>query len=323
MASEKTYIGRFAPSPTGPLHLGSLVAAVGSYLDARAQGGRWYVRMEDVDTRRALPGMADHILRTLESFGFAWDGPAWVQSQRTEVYRDALENLHRQGLIYPCYCSRKEVADRGALPAIDGSTIYPGTCRQDGALRPRGRTPAWRLRVTDEALVFTDRCCGEQAQILSRVVGDFVLQRADSLFAYQLAVVVDDAAQGITDVVRGADLLSSTPRQIWLQRCLGLPSVRYAHLPLVRTHTGEKLSKQTQAPPLNPAKQGEELVAALAFLGQDIPKGLSNSSLEVIWDWALAHWEITRVTQPETSPAECPINPAKVPTEPPGHPHQT
>jgi glutamyl-Q tRNA(Asp) synthetase len=232
------YIGRFAPSPTGPLHFGSLVTAVASYLDARAHRGRWLVRMEDVDQPRCMPGADAAILRTLGAFGFQWDGPVLYQSTRTGAYREALEHLRRKGAAYPCSCSRKEVGD---LP-------YPGTCR--AGVQDPARPPAWRVRFDSPE-------------------GDFVIRRADGVFAYQLAVVVDDAAQGVTDVVRGADLLDSTPRQIRLQQLLGYSTPRYVHVPLATNADGEKLSKQTLAPPLNSAQPEKELRAAMRFLGLD------------------------------------------------------
>ncbi len=285
------YRGRFAPSPTGSLHFGSLVAAVGSYLDARCQGGEWLLRMEDVDTPRNVPGAAEDILRTLEAFGFEWDGPVLWQSRRGEAYAAALERLRRAGLAYPCACSRKEIADSATRPAIDGGLAYPGTCR--GGLPP-GRSPrAWRLRVEAGETAFVDRLQGRQAQHLERDVGDFVLRRADGLFAYQLAVVVDDAWQGITDIVRGADLLASTPRQIWLQRCLDYPQPRYAHLPVAANAAGEKLSKQTRAPALDSGRAAAELVRALHFLGQEVPAGLASARPAEIWGWARQHWDFT------------------------------
>lgn len=211
------YVGRFAPSPTGPLHFGSLVAAAASYLDARAQGGTWQVRIEDVDTTRCNPQFAHEILATLSAFGFVWDGEVLVQSQRSLRYQAALNQLAARNLTYACACSRKEIAD-SALSGIDGP-VYPGTCR-DKSL-PRGRH-AVRVRTTQAEIRFADRVQGECCQVLERDIGDFVLMRRDGLFAYQLAVVIDDADQGVTHVVRGADLLDSTARQIYLQRLLGL-----------------------------------------------------------------------------------------------------
>ena len=289
------YRGRFAPSPTGPLHFGSLVAAVGSFLDARSQGGEWLVRMEDVDTPRNVPGAAEDILKTLEAFGFEWDGPVLWQSRRAEAYAAALETLKGAGLAYGCACSRREIADSALRPAVDGGLAYPGTCRAGLA---HGRVVrAWRLRVPDEEIAFGDRLQGRQVQNLERDVGDFVLLRADGLYAYQLAVAVDDEFQGISDIVRGADLIASTPRQIWLQRCLGYTTPRYAHLPVATNAAGEKLSKQTRAPALRPDQAGPGLAAALGFLGQAVPAGLSAAGVREIWRWAIAHWMFAQVPQ--------------------------
>ena len=289
------YRGRFAPSPTGPLHFGSLVAAVGSFLDARSQGGEWLVRMEDVDTPRNVPGAPDDILKTLEAFGFEWDGPVLWQSRRAEAYAAALDTLKAAGLAYGCACSRREIADSALRPAVDGGLAYPGTCRA-GLVHGRA-VRAWRLWVPDEEIAFGDRLQGRQMQNLERDVGDFVLLRADGLYAYQLAVVVDDEFQGISDVVRGADLIASTPRQIWLQRCLGYATPRYAHLPVVTNAAGEKLSKQTRAPALRPDQPGPALAAALGFLGQAVPAGLSAAGVREIWRWAIAHWVFAQVPQ--------------------------
>jgi glutamyl-Q tRNA(Asp) synthetase len=254
------YAGRFAPSPSGPLHFGSLVAALASWLDARAARGRWLLRIEDLDTPRTQPGAADDILRTLERLGLHWDGEVVYQSRRTGLYRDALERLRDQ--TYWCGCSRREIADSSLGLAADGAQIYPGTCRAGAA---PGKTPrALRLKVAG-AVEFLDRVQGRQAQLLERDVGDFVLERADGQFAYQLAVVVDDAAQGITDVVRGADLLDSTPRQVYLQQLLGYPTPRYLHVPAAVNAAGEKLSKQTGACAVGGR---QDLRRALAFLDQ-------------------------------------------------------
>ncbi|MEO5926990.1 MAG: glutamyl-Q tRNA(Asp) synthetase [Bryobacteraceae bacterium] len=243
------YRGRFAPSPTGPLHFGSLVAATASYLDARRHDGEWLVRMEDVDKPREMAGAADSILADLEYFGFHWDGPVMFQSQRTEAYREALERLKGMDAVYPCGCSRKE---------IDGER-YPGTCAN--GLPPGKVARAWRVR-------------GE---------GDFVVLRADGFFAYQLAVVVDDAAQGITDVVRGADLLDSTPRQVNLQRLLGYATPNYRHVPVVLAADGQKLSKQTGANALERSRAGELLWDALAFLGHNPLPELRTASVAELW----------------------------------------
>jgi len=264
------YAGRFAPSPTGPLHFGSLVAALASWLDARAAGGRWQVRIEDLDPPREQPGaagqilraLAGQILRALESLGLEWDGPVAYQSRRRMLYRDALERL--AGKTYACGCSRKEVAD-SAL-ATNSAGVYPGTCRNG---LPAGKTPrALRMRTTSEPICFVDRVQGKIEQSVERDVGDFIVCRADGQFAYQLAVVVDDAEQGITDVVRGADLLDSTARQIYLQRLLGYPTPRYLHVPVAVNAVGEKLSKQTGAPAIGLTSARDQLRRALAFLGQ-------------------------------------------------------
>ncbi len=287
--SAVEYRGRFAPSPTGPLHFGSLVAAIGSYLEAKTHQGLWLLRMEDLDPPRTMPGAADSILRTLEAYGFEWDGPVLYQSRRSGVYEATLASLRESGHLYPCACSRKEIAD-SAMQGLEGP-VYPGTCRNG----LHGRCArAWRLRTTMEAITFTDAVQGRQSQILERDLGDFILKRADGLYAYQLAVVVDDAAQGITHVVRGADLLDSTPRQIWLQRLLGLPMPHYAHLPVVVNADGEKLSKQTLAQPLDTTQPVLTLWKALDFLGQQPPTELRND-LAPIWRWAKAHWQLDTV----------------------------
>jgi glutamyl-Q tRNA(Asp) synthetase len=273
------------------LHFGSLVAALGSYLDARARGGLWRVRIEDVDRPRTLAGAADDILRTLEAFGFEWDGAVWWQSQREDAYAAALEALRRAGAAYPCACTRREIAD-SSLAGVEGP-VYPGTCR--GGL-PAGRgARAFRVRVeADSVIAFEDRAQGWQSQDVARVVGDFVVRRADGLFAYQLAVVVDDAAQGVSDVVRGADLLASTPRQIHLQRLLGLPQPRYLHLPVALDAAGNKLGKQTRAPALEKRAAAPTLCRALGFLGQEVPPEVERGAPGEILAWAAAHWEPRR-----------------------------
>ncbi|QNM94976.1 tRNA glutamyl-Q(34) synthetase GluQRS [Chitinimonas koreensis] len=282
------YVGRFAPSPTGPLHHGSLLAAVGSYLEARAAGGRWLLRIEDLDPPREMPGAACGILRTLEAYGFEWDGEVVYQSRRLDHYRAALDRLVAAGLAYPCACTRREIAD-SSLRGIDGP-VYPGTCRAGLAA---GRAPrAWRLRVGEGETGFLDAVQGWQSQVLARDLGDFVLLRADGYFAYQLAVVVDDALQGVSHVVRGADLLDSTPRQIYLQQALGSPLPGYAHLPVLTNAAGEKLSKQTRAPALEIERAGLELWQALTILGQQPPAGLRGAAPAEVWRWAFAHWRL-------------------------------
>ena len=270
-----SYVGRFAPSPTGPLHFGSLVAAVASFLDARAAGGAWLVRIEDVDTTRTVAGAADDILRTLEAFGLHWDGTVEWQSRRTSLYEHALAALRARGLTYACRCSRREIADSG-LVGIEGA-VYPGTCRHLG-LAP-GPGLADRMVAPDGVVAFDDRTQGLVTQDVAREIGDFVVRRRDGLFAYQLAVVVDDAGQGVTDVVRGADLLASTARQIVVQRALGFPTPRYLHVPVATNAAGEKLSKQTGAPALDPREAVPILRRALEFLGQPPAEGGSARAI--------------------------------------------
>jgi glutamyl-Q tRNA(Asp) synthetase len=291
--NQTSYRGRFAPSPTGPLHFGSLVAAVGSYLDARTQDGAWLLRMEDVDTPRNVPGAAEQILRTLEAFGFEWDGPVLWQSQRFEAYIEALESLKSKGLVFGCACSRKEIADSATRPAVDGGLAYPGSCRNGLPLNREAR--AWRLRVNESAVAFDDRLQGRVSQQLECDVGDFVLRRADGLFAYQLAVTVDDDFQQITDVVRGADLLASTPRQLWLQDCMGFARPRYAHLPVASNAAGAKLSKQTLARGLDSASAATELGQALVFLGQAVPESLARATVAEVWAWAKENWSFAAI----------------------------
>ncbi len=248
-----TYVGRFAPSPTGPLHAGSLVAALASWLDARAHGGRWLVRIEDVDAPRCVTGATERILAQLADCGLLPDEAPWRQSTRDAAYQDALDRLVAAGRAYPCACSRKDIeqalAATGTGHSRHGERVYPGTCR--GGLNGRPAR-AWRFLTQGAGTVhWQDRLAGPQAQDVEQEVGDFVLRRADGLWAYQLAVVVDDAAQGITDVVRGQDLADNTARQILLQQALGLPRPRYLHTPLVLGPQGEKLSKQSGAQPLD------------------------------------------------------------------------
>ena len=263
----RPYVGRFAPSPTGPLHAGSLAAALASWLDARAHGGQWLLRIEDVDGPRAVAGAAEAIVATLAAFGFEHDGEIMFQSTRDAAYQAAFDRLRTAGAVYACACTRREIADSVAgvhEHAFGRELVYPGTCR-DGIAAGRDAR-AWRVRVPAGNLGFDDGYAGAQAQDLARDVGDFVLRRADGQWAYQLAVVVDDAAQGVTHVVRGADLLDSTARQIHLCRLLDFPLPRYMHVPVVTNHAGEKLSKQTRALALDPAARERELEAAWRHL---------------------------------------------------------
>jgi len=285
------YRGRFAPSPTGPLHFGSLVASVGSYLQARSQGGEWLVRMEDIDPPRETKGAADDILRTLEAFGFEWGGELLFQRNRSEAYRDALNHLDHARALYGCTCSRKEIADSSSS-GIEGP-VYPGTCRRTPINASGVR--AWRVRTEDARIRFEDRWQGVIERDIARDFGDFVVRRADGLFAYQLAVVVDDAAQGITEVVRGADLLESTPRQIHLQQLLGLPTPDYAHLPVVLNECGEKLSKQTYATPVERSRPLPALIAAASFLGHAPPPEMRDGDVASFWRWATENWNPERV----------------------------
>jgi glutamyl-Q tRNA(Asp) synthetase len=313
MPSPTHYRGRFAPSPSGPLHFGSLVAAIGSYLDAKHHQGKWLVRIEDLDTPRTVKGAVDEILGTLEAYGLHWDEDIIYQSQRTAAYEEAFHRLKEAGAVYPCACSRKEIAD-SALHGIDGQ-IYPGTCRNGIPAGREGR--AWRVRTDNplpspppmgdgtlhpspsggrvgqggDTVEFDDALQGHITQHLESEVGDFVVLRADGLFAYQLAVVVDDAAQGITDVVRGADLLYSTPRQIFLQRLLGLNTPAYMHLPVAVNAQGEKLSKQTLALPVGKNNAASILFKALVFLRQQPTAELRLSKVEEMLDWAVANWQ--------------------------------
>ena len=270
-----SYRGRFAPSPSGTLHFGSLVAAVASWLDARRSSGEWLVRIEDVDQPRTVPGAADAILRALDALGLHWDGEVVYQSRRTELYDAALAQLRAGGHTYRCRCSRREIAD-SALHGVEGA-IYPGTCRDREV--GEAESAAVRALAPDEAVAFDDRVQGRITQKVGRDVGDFVLRRRDGLHAYQLAVVVDDAQQGITDIVRGADLLWSTPRQIVLQRWLGFTTPRYMHLPVAADRSGEKLSKQTNAAAVDIARGVHELRRALRFLGQRDAAGATPREL--------------------------------------------
>lgn len=285
------YVGRFAPSPTGPLHVGSLVAAMASWLDARAAGGRWLVRMEDLDRPRCVAGVADTILRQLEAYGLLWDGAVLLQSARDDAYAAALDVLKAQGQAYPCTCTRAQLAQ--APRNAEGEILYPGTCRN--GLPPGASARAWRLRVPQGEVGFHDRIHGDLSQNLSQEVGDFIVKRADQLFAYQLAVVVDDAWQGVSHVVRGADLLWNTPRQIYLQTLLGLPTPVYAHVPLITNAAGQKLSKQTLAPALPLHGQSAVLARALTALGHSPSAELDGAEPAELLAWACAHWKIENV----------------------------
>jgi len=280
ISPARAYIGRFAPSPTGPLHLGSLVAALASYLDARKAQGQWLLRMEDLDSPRESTRAADEILFALDALGLHWDQTVLYQSTRYDEYLDAIEQLRSQGLVFACDCSRQQ------LQEFDG--VYPGTCRTRQLEDADGI--ALRCRVKSTAISFTDSIQGYQSQQLADAVGDFVIRRKDGLFAYQLAVVVDDAFQGITHIVRGIDLLDSTPRQIYLQQQLNVPTPHYAHIPVITNDQGQKLSKQHMAPAIDPAKQGELLFTALLYLQQNPDPALIGASASEVLDWGIHHW---------------------------------
>lgn len=318
-----TYIGRFAPSPTGPLHFGSLIAAVASYCDAKNNIGKWLVRMEDLDKPREMAGAADTILRQLEAFGFEWDGDIVYQSQRTALYEHALEKLKQHSVIYPCTCSRKEIADSAISSGIEGA-IYPQTCYQKWL---KNSTRENYASVTVKVIPILPKCLSTKSNVTTRMdigsqrihledaikieffdvvqeqvsqhlasdIGDFVLKRADGLFAYQLAVIVDDAAQHISHIVRGADLLASTPRQIYLQQLLGFSTPSYAHVPVAVNAAGEKLSKQTLAKAIDAHFAAQLIADALQFLGQKPPGDLAQNTLPDIWQWAIKNWQISMV----------------------------
>lgn len=278
------YIGRFAPTPSGHLHFGSLVAALASYLDARAVGGRWLLRMEDLDPPREEPGAQAAILKALESYGFEWDGEMVRQSERHDAYDQVINRLFSQGLAYACTCSRKQ------LEAYQG--IYPGLCRNAGH---GTEDAAIRLRVPELEYHFIDRVQGEFRQHLGREVGDFVIRRRDGLYAYQLAVVLDDAWQGVTDIVRGADLLDSTPRQLYLQELLGLPQPRYLHVPLITQPDGHKLGKSYRSPPLAADQATPLLLRALRALGQQPGLELVDASPRELLAWGIRHWDAGKI----------------------------
>jgi glutamyl-Q tRNA(Asp) synthetase len=288
--TQTQYCGRFAPSPTGPLHFGSLVVAVASYLDARAHNGTWLIRMEDLDTPRIELGAAEDILRTLAACGMRWDGMVVYQSTRRAAYHSALHRLRDEKLVYACVCSRREIAD-SAVYGIDGPA-YPGTCRH-GPPTKTART--LRLDTRQANISFVDLIQGEIHQNLEVEVGDFPLYRAGGMYAYQLAVVIDDAEQRVSDVVRGADLLDSTPRQIYLQHLLRLRTPRYLHVPVVTDSSGQKLSKQTRAPRVDAQRPLPALMTALTFLNHRPPSERPLRSVDELWKWALHEWRIDRV----------------------------
>lgn len=274
-----SYIGRFAPTPSGYLHFGSLVAALASYLDARSVGGKWLMRMEDLDPPREVQGAQAGILQTLEAYGFEWDGELVRQSDRHEAYQEIINRWFNHGLAYACTCSRKQLEDYNG--------IYPGFCRNAGH---SPEDAAIRIRVPELEYRFEDRVQGEFRQHLGRDAGDFIIRRRDGFYAYQLAVVLDDGWQGVTDIVRGADLLDSTPRQLYLQELLGLPQPRYLHVPLITQPDGHKLGKSYRSPPLPPDQATPLLLRGLRALGQKTPGELNDATPRAVLDWAIAHW---------------------------------
>lgn len=288
---QQKYNGRFAPSPTGRIHYGTLVAAVGSYLQAKTNDGNWFLRIDDIDETRKVEGADSHIMKTLEAFGFNWDGEVIYQSTQTEYYEQALSLLMRhtfenQSLVFPCTCSRKQLAETS-------SNIYPGTCRQRRL--PEKKPHALRILAKDITIEFEDAVMGRQSQNIKQQCGDFIIKRRDGLFAYQLAIVIDDAMQDITEIVRGADLLDSTPRQIYLQQLLNYPTPAYCHLPLAVDASGSKISKSEGATRVDITNKENLLLSVLEFLGQRPPADLAGSGIDDIWQWAIKHWQIKLV----------------------------
>ena len=289
---SQNYTGHFAPSPTGPVHFGTLIAAVGSYLQAKKNNGAWLIRIEDVDVTRKIEGADVDILNTLEAFGFEWQGDIVYQSERSEYYQQALDQLITQSLVFPCICSRKQLAE-------SNSDVYPGSCRDRNL--PEKNQHALRLQAKDISIKFNDTVMGAQSQNIKQQCGDFIIRRRDNLFAYQLAVVVDDALQNITEIVRGADLLDSTARQIYLQQLLHYPTPDYCHLPLAIDATGNKISKSEGAAKIDINNKEKSLISALNFLGQQAPAELVKSNINDIWKWAIDNWDIDQVPKTKGS----------------------
>lgn len=286
--------GRFAPSPTGSLHFGTLLAALGSYLATRAASGRWLMRIEDLDLPRVVAGAADSILFLLEGLGFEWDETVVYQSQRFERYQAVLDSLRHDGYLFDCTCTRREVLASAPHPGEDGP-VYPGTCRRE----PQGTRSARavRLKVDRRPVVFRDLVFGLQIQDLEQQVGDFILHRSDGVFAYQLAVVVDDIDTGVNQVVRGADLLSSTPRQIFIYRCLNQPPPAYMHLPLVLEENGKKMSKRHGAKGIISLENGGEMIwYGLDFLGQSPPAELYGCSSSELLRWGVSNFQVSKIS---------------------------
>ncbi len=290
---DRPVVGRFAPSPTGALHTGSLVAAVGSYLMAKRHGGLWLLRLDDLDTARQIPGMADDLMRTLELFGLQWDGEVACQSRHLREYQHFFELLQQAGAVYPCCCSRKEIARSASAPHLEDDGIpYAGTCR--AGMKAAAAIRSWRLQVSEDNISFSDLRRGRFCQKLSTVSGDFILRRGDGEFAYQLAVVIDDYLAGVNQVTRGEDLLSSTPRQIYLQRLLGFTQPDYCHLPLVTGPDGSKLSKRNHllSHQLGTVTGREQsvLLDVLRFLGLNPPLELAGCPCHTILQWGIINF---------------------------------
>lgn len=296
MSEPAPYVGRFAPSPTGPLHFGSLLAAIASFLQARVNRGKWLLRVEDIDPPREQPGADRQIIHALEAYGFEWDGPVTYQSQFRERHEELVQRLLEESRAYRCSCSRSDLASapRGPL-----GVIYPGTCRNGS----RNGEVAIRVRTDDEPVRYRDALQGDQTHRLESESGDFIIMRRDGLIAYQLAVVADDHDQGITEVVRGIDLLESTPRQIFLQRQFGFATPAYLHIPVAENAAGQKLSKQTGAREIELQDVRPVLVQALEALGQQPPRDLAESGLASIWQWAADNWRPGVLAGQESIPA--------------------
>lgn len=285
------YVGRFAPSPTGPLHFGSLIAATASYLCARQHpGGKWLLRIEDIDTQRCHNEHTKSIIETIEHYGFQWDGKITYQSKRTDLYQYALDSIRTH--TYPCSCTRKQLS--AFLRTGKYGYIYPGSCRKE-PLNPGSANFSMRLKTNSERICFEDQCQGKFCQNIEDEIGDYILKRADSTFAYQLAVVVDDSEQGVTQIVRGADLFDNTPRQIYLQRLLSYKTPQYLHFPVAVTSDGKKLSKQNLSKELPITNKRQQIMNVLRFLGQDTPDCNDFESLDDLWRWAVQNWDSTLI----------------------------
>lgn len=294
------YRGRFAPTPSGPLHFGSLTTAVGSYLQAKSQNGQWRIRIDDLDPPRVVKGAADTILKCLEIYGLNWDGPVLYQSSRHDAYQAALDELNKIGMIYPCACSRKDIKDTLAANRKT-SLVYPGTCRN--GLKQGQQAETWRVKTDNSVIEFEDLFLGTSSQHVQKKVGDFLVKRVGDYYAYHLAVVVDDAYQGYTEIIRGYDLLESAHRQIFLQKLLNIIPPAYGHLPLVLNDQGKKMSKQnlTEKSIIN-SDPVPTLCAALRVLGQPLPEGILESDIDSFWEWAIKNWRVEAVPAGKAAP---------------------